>query len=338
MDRSRAEFAQRQAEMTANWMAAVERNAGDVEAYIRQRQRAYLDRWREAWRFIPDGAKVLDIGGGNPWPDLLRELSRFDYHYLDVDPAAVAGARVLGAEVGIDPANFAHGFNDELAFEAGAFDAVFSSHCIEHSFDLAKTMRELWRVLRPAGALLMAVPFGWEPNPEHPYFFGPGEWCALVEDAGFEIRVAQVGREYPETGHDYFIAARKAEMPSAPGRVDPADYRKDSREFIGLDDPRIELRGEIDRRDDHAICDGDWSILIDAPGAEVMPVLVRHPWSAIVEIRRGGQRAYADLFSWFSYVQPALGPGTAGPMIINPVGRNPAARASQAALYGVLWR
>ncbi|WP_374131827.1 class I SAM-dependent methyltransferase [Sphingomonas sp. 28-62-20] len=141
--------------MTARWYENVKATHGDVDAYIRTRHLAYMDRWREAGRFIADNSTVLDIGGGNLFPELLTYFKSrgLKYSYLDVDPAAVDSSRAMADQVGLANASFALGFNDQLDFPEGSFDAVFSSHCIEHSIDLSATFRELNRVLKAGGNL-----------------------------------------------------------------------------------------------------------------------------------------------------------------------------------------
>ncbi len=343
----REDFGRRQAEMTARWMSNLVAQGGDHGAHIEARKRAYMDRWREAARFVPDGARILDVGGGNLWPGLIRFFKDrgFDYWYMDVDPDSVASSAAVARDLGFDGTKFVTGFNDQFAYDDASFDAVFSSHCLEHSFDLATTFAGLWRILKPGGALLMAVPFGWEANPEHPYFLGPSEWCVLVEDAGFEIRVAQVGREYPESGYDYFIAARKTAGPIGGQRLDPADYRKTHMSFLAFDDDQVRCESVLAVAEDHLICDGDWSMAVAVPpGARVaMPILANHPWSAIVELGLGGENRLVDLHSWFSFVKPERlvsgAPGQAeGRVTIRPAGRNPLSRGNQCAFFGLLYR
>lgn len=344
----RGTFAERQAAMTANWYELVRQRVGDVEAYIAGRQAAYLDRWREAARFIADGSRVLDVGGGNLYPGLLQYLKqrRLEYFYLDVDPAAVDASRQLAASFGFDPARFGHGFNDRFDFAADSFDAVFSSHCVEHSIDLRATLRELNRVIRPGGNLLMAVPLGWETNPEHPYFLAADHWAALVEDAGFDLRVAQVGREYPEVGVDLFIAARKSRPYSAAPRLDPAEWLKDSYRFIPFDDSAIHASGQAsaDRQEQRLHLRGaDWRVEVELPPCtEVLPVLHRHDWSGIVQVEGGGSITQHDLFSWYGYVQPvrhALGAASGSQRLtLRPCGRNPCSFGTEAVLYGVMVR
>ena len=45
-----------------------------------------------------------------------------------------------------------------MPFAAGSFDAVISNHSLEHFVELEATVREIKRVMRPGGALYVAVP------------------------------------------------------------------------------------------------------------------------------------------------------------------------------------
>ena len=343
MEIDRDDFGARQAEMTARWFENVKATHGDVDAYIATRWAAYLDRWREAARFIADGARVLDVGGGNLFPPLVEFLRErgFRYAYLDVDPLCVEGSRNLARSLGLEGAVFEHGYNDALPFPDASFDAIFSSHCIEHSIDLARTFAELNRVLAPGGNLLMAVPFGWEDNPEHPYFLAPEDWISLVTDAGFAIRVAQVGCEYPELGYDYFIAARKVSPPKL-SRLDPADYRKTRYRFVPWNDPAITCHGAKAEQGDHVILLDDWRVEITVPDTarEILAVTHCHEWSGTIELASGDTRVIQDLSSWFPYVRPVrlTLPQAPSRVTIRCRGRNPSSHASQCVLSGVMIR
>lgn len=343
----RQTFADRQAAMTSNWYEEVKRREGDVAAYIARRHSAYLDRWKEAGRFIPDGSAVLDLGGGNLFPDLFSYLrsKQIDYHYRDVDPAAVNATRELGRDYGYSGERFQLGFNDELDIADQGTDNIFSSHCIEHSIDLQRTFAELNRVLRPGGNLLMAVPLGWERNPEHPYFFDVALWIALVEDAGFEVRVTQIGKEYPESGHDLFIAARKSSAPAAQSRIDPADYRKESYRFHPFNGAGLRLRGDARAAQGLEalhLRGADWQVTFRLPPgtSEACPILLHHPWSGQVSVTTGSSQVSEDLYSSFTYVQPVrhkVSP-RATSVELRPCGRHPASRGTEAVLFGFLLR
>jgi SAM-dependent methyltransferase len=45
-----------------------------------------------------------------------------------------------------------------LAFEDESFDKLYSFHCIEHIPDLPRALREMDRVLRPGGRVLLVYP------------------------------------------------------------------------------------------------------------------------------------------------------------------------------------
>lgn len=346
----RKNFAERQAAMTATWFDAVKRREGDVEAYINKRYDAYTDRWKEAGRFITQGARVLDVGGGNLFPALFQYIKQreLDYHYIDVDEAAVSSSRSMGAKFGFDEGRFNQGFNDKFDFESESFDFIFSSHCIEHSIDLTKTFAELNRLLKFGGGLLMAVPFGWEENPEHPYFFSPEEWISLVEDAGFEIRVAQIGKEYPEQGYDYFISARKVRNFS-PGRINPSEFEKSKYKFISFDHSYISYAGD-DRLSNEGnarhLRGSDWVINIALPfnTSVVLPIFLNHSWSAKIKISsHESDVSFHDLFSFFPYIQPCFHPlrndnGHRVELKIEPAGKNTSSYSTEGVLYGVLYK
>lgn len=344
---TRGMFAERQAAMSARWYENVQQR-GNVEAYLAQRKSAYLQRWKEATRYLLDGAKILDIGGGNLFPELLEYLNlrRFDYWYMDVDPAAVSSSQSLAVEAGMNRDQFTQGFNDKLPYPAGAFDAIFSSHCIEHSFDLAQTFREAHRVLRKGGYLLMAVPLGWEENPEHPYFFATDDWLALVQDAGFDVFTVQLSSEYPEHGVDLLLGARRRDSVPASMRISPSDYMKTSYKFLGLNDATISYDGSCKTVDGMMIFTGmDWSVTVKLPSGtgEVLPLVARHDWSAIVEFSSDIASVYSDLYSWFPYVQPVRlevqSRSHEGPAIhFRPVGRNSASKGTEVVLVGFMHR
>src|SRR4051812_50083767 len=95
--------------MSRRWFENLQKSGVDVEQYIGGRRRAYLDRWREAGRFIAPGSRVLDVGGGYLFEELLEYIRsmRWDYRFFDIDAGVVDASRSLASSFGI-PANHFH--------------------------------------------------------------------------------------------------------------------------------------------------------------------------------------------------------------------------------------
>jgi len=342
------QFAAAQTEMTRTWFQNLLKSGKNVEAHIAGRRTAYLMRWKEAGRYIGAGARILDIGGGYLYEDLLTYFRsmNWDYWYTDVGEQETAHARGLGQSFGFDPQHFSTALNHELDYDDGLFDAVFSSHCVEHSMNLKQTLRQLNRILRPGGDLVVSIPFGWEPNPNHPYFLLENEWLALIEDAGFRVRAYQIGSEYPESGHDLMIAAQKVCPVADRFRIEPDDFTKSRYALHSFRDTSIRYDGPRIEKDDHIILEGGgWSaeITLAAGVREVLPVFFRHTWSGIVRVESGEDAVYGDLYRPHSVIQPLRlrlsAPSEAGRRVkISPVGKNEASFDFQAVIAGYMTR
>jgi SAM-dependent methyltransferase len=108
--------------------------------------RAELDRLA-----LPAGATVLDAGCGSG--RTLQELTPYgEVHGIELDPGAAELARSRGrGEVRI-------GRLEELPWDSGTFDLITCLDVIEHTPDDRVTLRELRRVTKPGGFLLVTVP------------------------------------------------------------------------------------------------------------------------------------------------------------------------------------
>jgi len=110
--------------------------------------------------FLPALAgEVLDVGcGRKPYQHLTRATR---YVGVDIDTPAT---RALAA------ADFYYD-GRTLPFPDASFDTVLCSQVLEHVFTPEAFLREIHRVLRPGGALLLATPFVWDEH-EQPQDFG----------------------------------------------------------------------------------------------------------------------------------------------------------------------
>jgi SAM-dependent methyltransferase len=108
--------------------------------------RAVLDRLA-----LPPAASVLDAGCGSG--RTLDELRRYgETHGLELNPLGVAAARSRGHH------DVREGPLEAIPFEDSSFDLVTCLDVIEHTDDDVVSLRELRRVTRPGGWLVVTVP------------------------------------------------------------------------------------------------------------------------------------------------------------------------------------
>jgi SAM-dependent methyltransferase len=144
---------------------------------------AVLDRYLKPGK----SNRILDVGCGTG--TMLGYLSRYGHAQgIDADEQAVRFCLERGVrDVQQVTASI-------LPFEDGTFDLVTILDVLEHIDDDAGTLRELHRVLRPGGLLLVSVPayrFLWGPQDEisnHKRRYVAGTLRGRLVEAGFRVR------------------------------------------------------------------------------------------------------------------------------------------------------
>jgi SAM-dependent methyltransferase len=167
---------------------------GPIEAMIRQFR---LRRARLVDRILGGKGAVLDIGCGRGL--ILAELKRRGYTVAGTQLSRTA-AEVIRRDHGID---IHLGELPEAAYGAGRFDFVVILHVLEHTADPAGYLREIGRITRPGGWLLVEVPnagcltarrhgWGWLhwDLPHHLHHFDGRVLQECLEREGFEVREA----------------------------------------------------------------------------------------------------------------------------------------------------
>lgn len=130
--------------------------------------------------------RILDVGCGTG-ANLLMLSEYGDAEGVDVAEDALVFCR----ERGLDKVRL--GAGEELPYEDGTFDLVTALDVVEHMDDDLAGLREMRRVLRPGGRVLLFVPtfmFLWGLQDEvsnHRRRYRLPELRRVLEQAGFEI-------------------------------------------------------------------------------------------------------------------------------------------------------
>jgi SAM-dependent methyltransferase len=123
------------------------------------------------------GGDVLDVGCGRKPYQHLVSASR----YVGVDIDSPVSRELGAADIFYD--------GRKLPLADASFDAVLCSQVLEHVFTPDEFLREIHRVLRPGGVLLLATPFAWDEH-EQPHDFARYASFglrALLERNGFVV-------------------------------------------------------------------------------------------------------------------------------------------------------
>ena len=122
---------------------------------------------------------VIDVGcGAAPYRALFEHAT---YIGVEVATASQYGSAKSGADVLYD--------GRALPFADASANFVLCNQVLEHVFEPAPFLRELHRILRPDGRLLMTVPFVWDEH-EQPYDFARYSsfgLAHLARTASFEV-------------------------------------------------------------------------------------------------------------------------------------------------------
>lgn len=128
---------------------------------------------------LPAGARLLDAGAGE---------GQYAHHF--------PRQRYTGVDLGVGDTDWNYAGLDAVAdlcalpFPDGTFDAALNIVTLEHLREPGRALREMARVLKPGGVLLLIVPHEWEVHQApHDYFrYTCHGLRFLVEQAGLEVR------------------------------------------------------------------------------------------------------------------------------------------------------
>lgn len=102
---------------------------------------------------------------------------------IEVNPFCVRYCNQIGL-------NVKRGSATKIRFSSGHFDTVLCIHMLEHLEHPEKAVKEMYRVLKPGGKLIVVVPTecGYRNDKTHKTFLYKENLRELLEDSGFKIK------------------------------------------------------------------------------------------------------------------------------------------------------
>jgi len=130
---------------------------GKIPAYCKYE--LFMERYRSASDFIRiahadvDQLKLLDVGSGNGYLKYFCDFGDIDWHGIEIWEERFKDCERLGYRMyrcDIDSEN--------LPFEDETFDVVVASHVLEHLKNREFALREMYRVLKNNGLIIVGTP------------------------------------------------------------------------------------------------------------------------------------------------------------------------------------
>lgn len=130
---------------------------GKIPAYCKYE--LFMERYRSASDFIrmahagKDRIKLLDVGSGNGYLKYFCDFGNIEWHGIEIWEERFRDCERLGYHMhwcDIDV--------DTLPFPAESFDVVVASHVLEHLHNRNFALKEMYRVLKGGGLLIVGTP------------------------------------------------------------------------------------------------------------------------------------------------------------------------------------
>lgn len=172
-------------------------------------------RFNKIGKYIPENSKVLDLGCG------------FNGFFLQKNKNKIGEGFGVDISVNTDYSDskiklISHNINENIPFKDGFFDVVVSLANLEHLDSPENNLREIFRVLKPRGVLLLTTPsiyakpvleflsfrlklVNMEEMRDHKNYFNREKLSEMLKIAGFSF----IEHHYFQLFMNNFIYARK---------------------------------------------------------------------------------------------------------------------------------
>lgn len=189
---------------------------------------------------VPRDAHVLDVGCGNGWATRLLATKASDGRTVGIDIADEMVRLARDSSLSFTNVEFRTASAAKLPFDEAEFTHAFSMESLYYYDDIPGALREIKRVLRPAGLFVTVLDLYQENIPSHQWIdqlkvpvqlLSIADYHSLFESAGFvNVRDQRLFDPAP-IPDDYNGGSFKT-------REDYLDYRKSG---------SLMLSGEVDR-------------------------------------------------------------------------------------------
>ena len=188
------------------WSAGKQTFSGSNQGYAPN-----LRRWMRAeLGDLPKDSPVLEVGCGDA--TFTTELAKYSSSVTAID---ISAGQIADNAARFPAITFRqHDVAERFPFADGTFEVVWCSEVLEHLFAPAFALREMHRILRPGGRLLVTVPyhgrfknilislFNWDehfvPSSPHIRFYTNRSLSRIATAAGFKaIRIKTCGMGRP---------------------------------------------------------------------------------------------------------------------------------------------
>jgi ubiquinone/menaquinone biosynthesis C-methylase UbiE len=154
------------------------------------RKHSYL-KYRFSW-IIPKiiGKKVLEVGMGDGLGIILyTQIKEVEEIYaIDVCPFVLKATKknILDKLGKMDNIHLSKMIAEDMTFEDNSFDCVSLCETLEHVYDAQETLKQIHRVLKPGGRLVLTVPHGGKTSKAHLRVFNETYTKSLLKDFKIE--------------------------------------------------------------------------------------------------------------------------------------------------------
>ncbi len=140
-------------------MYGEQQSAVSPSSSTRTTRRFELQREDAAFRFMNGGDRFLDVGCGDGKLAFLAAQKYRQIYRIDIAAPRIQRAQEKAKELGNDKFHFQLAdVNEGIPFDDGYFDVASCVATLEHIFNPIELLKELYRVLKPEGQLVLVSP------------------------------------------------------------------------------------------------------------------------------------------------------------------------------------